>query len=269
MPQLAVPDDAPGLRAVRQVTPHAAVLLQDNPGPMTLDGTNTWLLRAPGSAGGRGRPGPGTTTQHLERGARAAGAGIDADRADPPAPRPRRARAGAARARPARRCARSTRRCASAATPLADGEVLAGGRAATCEVLATPGTRPTRRRLRARRRAPVLTGDTILGRGTTVVAHPDGVLGAYLDSLRRLRDLGDVAVLPGHGPELPHAGAVAAQYLAHRARAARPGPRRARRARRRTRPRAQIVEHVYADVDRVRVVGGRAASRRSWTTCDE
>src|SRR5690606_5694025 len=29
----------------------------------------------------------------------------------------------------------------------------------------------------------VLTGDTILGRGTTVVAHPDGDLGQYLDSL--------------------------------------------------------------------------------------
>ncbi len=26
----------------------------------------------------------------------------------------------------------------------------------------------------------VLTGDTVLGRGTTVVAHPDGELGAYL-----------------------------------------------------------------------------------------
>lgn len=33
----------------------------------------------------------------------------------------------------------------------------------------------------------VLTGDTVLGRGTTVVAHPDGRLGDYLDSLRRLR----------------------------------------------------------------------------------
>ncbi len=39
----------------------------------------------------------------------------------------------------------------------------------------------------------VLTGDTVLGRGTTVVAHPDGQLGAYLDSLDRLRALADGA----------------------------------------------------------------------------
>src|SRR3954447_19563378 len=41
----------PAYGTLRQVTPAAAVLLQDNPGPMTLDGTNTWLLRAPGSSG--------------------------------------------------------------------------------------------------------------------------------------------------------------------------------------------------------------------------
>ncbi len=59
----------------------------------------------------------------------------------------------------------------------------------------------------------VLTGDTVLGRGTTVVAHPDGRLGDYLDSLRRLRSLtvddGVRTVLPGHGPVLDDAqGAV-------------------------------------------------------------
>jgi glyoxylase-like metal-dependent hydrolase (beta-lactamase superfamily II) len=64
--------------------------------------------------------------------------------------------------------------------------------------------------------AAVLTGDTVLGRGTTVVAHPDGNLHDYLESLHRLRDLGDVPVLPGHGPELPSAAAAASFYLAHR-----------------------------------------------------
>ncbi|HMA46022.1 MAG TPA: MBL fold metallo-hydrolase, partial [Frankiaceae bacterium] len=34
----------------RQVTPRAAVLVAPNPGPMTLEGTNTYLLRAPGAA---------------------------------------------------------------------------------------------------------------------------------------------------------------------------------------------------------------------------
>jgi len=62
----------------------------------------------------------------------------------------------------------------------------------------------------------VLTGDTVLGRGTSVVAHPDGRLRDYLDTLCRLRDLGDTLVLPGHGPELPSAGQIAQQYLQHR-----------------------------------------------------
>ena len=36
----------------------------------------------------------------------------------------------------------------------------------------------------------VLTGDTVLGRGTTIIAHPDGALGPYLEALHRLRELG-------------------------------------------------------------------------------
>ena len=97
----------------------------------------------------------------------------------------------------------------------------------------------------------VLTGDTILGRGTTVVAHPDGRLGDYLDSLRRLRSLtvddGVHTVLPGHGPVLEDAQGAVEFYLAHRAH---------RLAQVETavengfRTPAEVVAHVYVDVDR-------------------
>ena len=66
----------------------------------------------------------------------------------------------------------------------------------------------------------MLTGDTVLGRGTTVVAHPDGKLGAYLDSLHRLHALAEARevgeVWPGHGPVIDDALAVLDFYLAHR-----------------------------------------------------
>jgi len=94
----------------------------------------------------------------------------------------------------------------------------------------------------------VLTGDTILGRGTTVVAWPDGELGDYLHSLERLRGLGPIPVLPGHGPVLPDAGEIAAAYLDHR-RARLDQVRAALDAGDRT-P-AEVVARVYADVDRV------------------
>src|SRR5262249_57358627 len=66
----------------------------------------------------------------------------------------------------------------------------------------------------------VLTGDTVLGRGTAVIAD-DGSLGEYLDSLRRLRALTDEtslsALLPGHGPLLADPPGVLDFYLTHRA----------------------------------------------------
>ncbi|WP_328670606.1 MBL fold metallo-hydrolase [Streptomyces sp. NBC_00328] len=97
----------------------------------------------------------------------------------------------------------------------------------------------------------VLTGDTVLGRGTTVVAHPDGRLGDYLDSLRRLRSLtvddGVHTVLPGHGPVLDDAQGAVEFYLAHRAH---------RLAQVETavesglRSPEEVVARVYVDVDR-------------------
>jgi glyoxylase-like metal-dependent hydrolase (beta-lactamase superfamily II) len=66
----------------------------------------------------------------------------------------------------------------------------------------------------------LLTGDTILGRGTAVVAWPDGELAAYLRSLERIEAMTGsrevTQILPGHGPILPDAAGVVRYYLDHR-----------------------------------------------------
>ena len=63
----------------------------------------------------------------------------------------------------------------------------------------------------------VLTGDTILGRGTTILAQPEGALQDYLASLKRLRDLPQAQlVLPAHGPMLPSLSTIASRYHGHR-----------------------------------------------------
>ncbi len=127
---------------------------------------------------------------------------------------------------------------------LAEGDVVVAA-GLELRVVATPGH--TSDSLCFRLPGAVLTGDTVLGRGTTVVAHPDGVLADYLRSLERLQELEGDTVLPGHGPELPDAGAAATAYLQHRQ--ARLEQVRAAVEAGATTPRA-VVEVVYADVDR-------------------
>ncbi len=236
---------------LRQVLPKAAVLLARNPSPMTLEGTNTWLLRAPGEeVAVVVDPGP-DDPGHLSAVAAAAGrvTAILLTHGHPD------------HSAGARRLHELTGASVRALDPahrlgdegLAEGDVVAAA-GIEVRVWATPGHSSDSLSflLAAELDSPsaVLTGDTILGRGTTVVAYPDGDLAEYLSSLRRLRELGPAIVLPGHGPELDAAGEAAEAYLAHRqerldqVRAAleQLGPDASARA---------VVETVYADVDPV------------------
>ena len=245
----------PAYGTVRAVSPRASVLLQHNPGPMSLEGTNSWLVGAP-DADERILIDPGEDSDdhpgadHLGRLLAAAPSlsmvllthghhdhsGLAA-------------RLHAETGVPVR--AADPALCLGGPA-LLDGAVVdaAGVR---LQVLATPGHTADSMSFvlagsDAADGAAVFTGDTILGRGTTVVAHPDGVLGPYLASLRLLQGFGDARVLPGHGPELDSVGAVATQYLAHRQErlaqvreaVTRLGPTASAR---------EIVEDVYADVD--------------------
>jgi glyoxylase-like metal-dependent hydrolase (beta-lactamase superfamily II) len=113
--------------------------------------------------------------------------------------------------------ARAAELCVDAAPLAPDGACVV----ASVEWLTvlTPGHSSDSVCLLLRDDGALLTGDTVLGRGTTVVAFPDGRLGDYLDSLQRLRDLADQDVdllLPGHGPVLNSPVEVLDYYLRHR-----------------------------------------------------
>ncbi len=218
----------------------ATCVLAPNASPLTLDGTNTWVLREPG--GSRSvviDPGP-LDTGHLTRVAQVAG------------------RVGAVllthrhadHSAGARSFAEQVSCRVRALDPafvygdegLRDGDVVESD-GLEIRVVATPGHTSDSLSFVLPAERAVLTGDTVLGRGTSVVAHPDGALGAYLGSLRRLRDLAaerEIDVIwPGHGPVLDH-------YLRHRA-------ERLERVREAVAAGAvepaDVVRLVYADVD--------------------
>lgn len=233
----------PSYGVLRPVTETASVLLCDNPGPMTLEGTNTWVLRGPRSdeivvvdpgpdddahitrVAGLGRIAlvlishrHGDHTDGIERLAAATGAVVRA--------------VGSGFLR-------------GLGGPLTDGERIdaAGLR---IRVMATPGH--TSDSLCFVLDDAVLTADTVLGRGTTVIDDEDGSLEDYLESLRRLQGLGGRVVLPGHGPSLGDLPAVTAMYLAHREERLEQVRRALDTLGESATPR-QVVEHVYADVD--------------------
>jgi len=202
-------------------TPRATCLLAPNPSPMTLDGTNTWLIAEPESPSVVViDPGP-DDEGHLRR---VLGEAVAGDR--------RVARillthghldhsAGAAR------LAELTGAPVQAADPahrlgpegLADGDVIT---AAGCElrVVASPGHSADSVCLLLPADDALFTGDTVLGRGTTVIAT-DGNLGDYLRTLGQLRDLTEARevglLLPGHGPMLADPIGTLDYYLSHRA----------------------------------------------------
>ena len=198
----------------------ATCLLCPNPSPMTLDGTNTWLLSEPGSHEVVVvDPGP-EHPEHLRRivdevarqGARVALTLLTHGHADHAEGADSFHRLTGA---PVRRA-----RVAGGDDDLVAGDHLSVG-GLELVVVPTPGhtadsvsfVLPAENRL--------LTGDTVLGRGSTVVAHPDGDLAAYLDSLERIERLtgsGEVtSLLPGHGPFVADAAGVVAWYRQHRA----------------------------------------------------
>ncbi|MDX2357106.1 MBL fold metallo-hydrolase [Dietzia sp. PP-33] len=243
----------PAYETLRSVTGLSGVILCDNPSEMTFEGTNTVVLRAPGSRTAVVvDPGPDDRA-HAERIAALVGEielvvvthrhgdhtdGIDHLRAFTSAPV---------------RAARE-RFCRDGA-PLDDGEEI---HAAGLDiiVLGTPGHTADSISLEVRPAgtgfsAPpdcVVLGDTILGRDSTVLDSTDGDLGDYLSSMDLLAARADGVVgLPGHGPDVENTGR-AAQVLGRHRRDRLEQIVSARSELGRDASAEEITQHIYRDV---------------------
>jgi len=182
-------------------------LLAPNPGVLTLDGTNTWIVgRDPSIVID---PGP-DLPEHLEAVAQEAapvaavlvthdhpdhapGAAALAVRVDAPVF--------------AFRLAGSER--------LRAGQRIRGGEIELTAV-ETPGHTSDHVAFFEPVSGSLFTGDAVVGRGTSFIDPPDGDLHRYLRSLQRMLDLDPRTIYPGHGPVVLRAKDKLLEYLSHR-----------------------------------------------------
>lgn len=201
--------------------PGTQVITCDNPSPMTLEGTNTYLV---GSVSADEvvivDPGPQSHPSHLAAvraavGQRTVSAILVTHRHTDhtAAASSLSAQIGA----PVRGL--DPAMCVpvgdGTAVPLTDGEEVAAGGLAI-EVLHTPGHTSDSACFWIPQAGAMITGDTVLGRGTTMLDFPDGTLADYLASLDRLDRYPEAVLLPAHGASQPRLGPVVARYRRHR-----------------------------------------------------
>jgi glyoxylase-like metal-dependent hydrolase (beta-lactamase superfamily II) len=182
-----------------------ARLCAPNPGPVTLSGTNTWIV------GNRPAwvvdPGP-RIDSHLERLFEAieargglGGVALTHDHGD---------HSEAVETLLDRYPGPLASGRGDGAVKLAEGE-----RFGPFEALATPGHAADHFALLAS--GACFTGDAVLGEGSVFIAPEAGAMSSYLLALERLRGRPDIEVLcPGHGPAVWDAQAKLDEYIAHR-----------------------------------------------------
>ena len=192
--------------------PEIVRIVAPNPGPMTLEGTNTYVVGE--------RPAyvvdPGPADERPPRGGARGGGGSGRDRGRPAHPlarRPLRGGPDARRPAPARGGGGGRRDSASADAP-ADRVAWSGARRPVRgHAHARPRDRP--RLLPVRRRRPVRRPGARRGLELRPTAT-GGSLAAYLDSLERLRAADPELLCPGHGPYVTDPRAKIDEYIEHR-----------------------------------------------------
>jgi glyoxylase-like metal-dependent hydrolase (beta-lactamase superfamily II) len=128
---------------------------------------------------------------------------------------------------------------------VADGARV-GGRGTFLTAVHTPGHASDHVCFVLEEENVLFSGDHVLGRGTTIIAFPDGDMAAYMASLQRVRELKPQRIFPGHGPIVDDPERVLDEYVEHRlmrerqvVEALRHGPGTP----------MDLVERIYTDVD--------------------
>lgn len=184
-------------------------VLAPNPGPFTLEGTNTWVIgRDPSIVVD---PGPDDAGHLL----------AVSDEAEPVEAlvlthRHQDHAAGAARLAAATGAPVYAMRPEEGERPIRHHQVLEAGGVAL-RALHTPGHAQDHLAFFIEAHRALFTGDAVLGRGTSIVDPPDGDMAAYIRSLRDMRALSPRVIYPGHGPLVFEAVGRLDEYLAHRA----------------------------------------------------
>jgi glyoxylase-like metal-dependent hydrolase (beta-lactamase superfamily II) len=188
--------------------PRIVRVLAPNPGLRELDGTNTWVVgRWPAAVIDPGVDDRGHLAEVLEAAGRIHAILLTHDHPDHS---PGAATLAAWTGAPVLAAGRAEGR-----------ERLRGGQAVRMPgvdltVVATPGHTPDHVAFFLPEDRALFTGDTVLGRGTSVIDPPEGDLTHYLRSLQRLRELEPRTIHPGHGPVVLDAMGKLDEYLAHR-----------------------------------------------------
>ncbi|GAC1313996.1 MAG: MBL fold metallo-hydrolase [Chloroflexota bacterium] len=188
-----------------------ACVLAPNPGPMTLTGTNSYVLWDDSGQVAIIDPGPNEPghIDALDRTARAHGqlttVMVTHRHLDHlPAAAPLCAASGAVLVGHAD--------LPGVQRPAGDGSLVFG----TLLALTTPGHTRESLSFWDPPTASLFTGDLIAGTGTVVVDDEPGALRDYLASLEKLQALSINTIYPGHGPRVDDPPAKINEYLAHR-----------------------------------------------------
>ena len=128
---------------------------------------------------------------------------------------------------------------------LGEGDAVSGP-GWTLEALFTPGHMSNHMCFALKEEKALFAGDHVMSWATSVIAPPDGDMGQYFASLRKLLDRDDTVYHPGHGPSRQDPLPLVRGYLSHRR--MREEAIRARVAQG-ARSIAEIVAAIYADVD--------------------